>query len=228
MPTLELPVFPLDIVLFPGTPQLLHIFEPRYRQMLADCLEGNRQFGISYVKPDESADDRTPAPGDIGCCAVIRESRLLPDGRSNILVVGAERYVLQALLPTGLPYLVGRVETIEDEDADTPQLDELAAQVRSHFTKFVSGMQTLSDRSPVTLPLDDSPVAISFQVAGALELDAEVKQDLLQGRSTLQRLETLLRMLRPLNDELDQRVTVHRRARGNGRGGKARDVVTGS
>ena len=228
MATLELPVFPLDIVLFPGTPQLLHIFEPRYRQMLADCLEGNRRFGISYVKREEGDDDRDPAPGEIGCCAVIHESRLLPDGRSNILVVGAERYVLQELLRTNLPYLVGRVETIEDEDPDAPQLDELAAQVRTHFSKFVAGMRTLSDHPPFTLPLEDSPAAISFQVAGALEFDADIKQDLLRGRSTLLRLETLLRVLRPLNEELEQRVAVHRRARGNGRGGTTRDVVTGS
>jgi len=227
MAILELPLFPLDIVLFPGTPQLLHIFEPRYRQMLADCLEGNERFGLSYVKRDDT-NDRAPAAGDIGCCAVIRESRLLPDGRSNIVVVGDERYALRELIPTALPYLIGRVETIEDEDMDAPQLDELAAQVRANFAKFVAGMQMLSDRPSQTLPLESSPTTISFQVAGALEFDVELKQALLSGRSTLGRLEHLLRMLRPLNDELSQRVAVHRRARGNGRGGGTQDVVTGS
>lgn len=227
MAILELPVFPLNVVLFPGTPQLLHIFEPRYRQMLADCLEGNRTFGISWVQPGDDADP-APAPGDVGCCAVIHESRLLADGRSNVLVVGTDRYVLRALLPTDLPYRLGRIETFEDDDVDVPQLDEIATQVRTQFTKFVSGMQVLSDRPQEALPLEQSPTAVSFQVAGALELEPPVKQQLLSVRSTLGRLEGLLRVLRPLNDELAHRTTVHRRARGNGRGGASSDVVTGS
>src|SRR5205807_10370493 len=64
----ELPIFPLPIVLFPGAPQPLHIFEPRYRQLLVDCLAGDRRFGITYV-PAEPApgSEPLPHPGDVGC-----------------------------------------------------------------------------------------------------------------------------------------------------------------
>jgi Lon protease-like protein len=226
MATLEVPLFPLGIVLFPGTPQLLHIFEPRYRQMLADCLEADAPFGLSFVKSGEGQDP-APEPGAVGCLAMVRESRLLPDGRSNILTVGGDRYVLRSYLDTDLPYRMALVETFDDEDLNTPQLDELAAQARAQFGKFVAGMQTLSDRAQESVPLESSAQAVSFQIAAALDLEGEVKQELLMLRSTQERLLRLLRVFRPLNEELGQRVAVHRRARGNGKGGHHRDVLTG-
>ena len=226
MATLEVPLFPLGIVLFPGTPQLLHIFEPRYRQMLADCLEADAPFGLSFVKPAEGQDP-APPPGTVGCLARVHESRLMPDGRSNILTVGGDRYVLQSYLDTDLPYRMALVETFDDDDLATPQLDELAALARAQFTKFVAGMQTLSDRPQETVTLESAPQAVSFQIAAALDLEGEVKQELLALRSTQDRLQRLLRVFRPLNEELGRRVAVHRRARGNGKGGHHRNVLTG-
>src|SRR5205807_1315981 len=86
----ELPIFPLPIVLFPGAPQPLHIFEPRYRELLADCLAADRRFGIAYV-PAEYPPGSEPLPraGDVGCVALIQNTQGLPDGRSNILTVGS-------------------------------------------------------------------------------------------------------------------------------------------
>lgn len=229
MATLEVPLFPLGIVLFPGTPQLLHIFEPRYRQMLADCLESDAPFGLSFVKTGgaQAQHDPAPEPGAVGCLAMVRESRLLPDGRSNILTVGGDRYVLRSYVDADLPYRMALVETFDDEDLNTPQLDELAAQARAQFARFVTGMQTLSDRPLESVPLESSAQAVSFQIAAALDLEGEVKQELLMLRSTQERLLRLLRVFRPLNEELAQRVVVHRRARGNGKGGHRRDVLTG-
>lgn len=226
MATLEIPLFPLGIVLFPGTPQLLHIFEPRYRQMLADCLEGDRRFGLSYVTTGTGGDP-APEPGDVGCLALVHESRLLPDGRSNILAVGETRYVLRGYATTDLPYRVAQVETFDDDDLDAPQASELAAEARSLFARFVADMQALSDRPDEELRLETVPQRLSFQIAAALELEPHVKQDLLVLRSTTERLRRLLRVLRPLTEELGERVRVHRRARGNGHGGSARDIVTG-
>jgi Lon protease-like protein len=227
MAVIELPIFPLGIVLFPGTPQLLHVFEPRYRQMLADCLEGDRRFGISYV-PAGDDPDPAPAAGDVGCTALVKQTRLLPDGRSNVLAVGEDRYVLRAYAETDLPYRVARVETFDDVDAEAPQLPEVATEVRAGFRRFVEGMQTLSDRLPAD-PVELSPDAklLSFQVAAGLEIDPAVKQELLALRSTLDRLTQVNRILRPLNEELGRRVAVHVRARGNGKGGAMSDVVKG-
>jgi Lon protease-like protein len=227
MATLEVPLFPLGVVLFPGTPQLLHIFEPRYRQMLADCLEGDRRFGLSFVKGD-AGDDPEPLPGDVGCLASVHESRMLADGRSNILAVGEARYILRAYARSDLPYRMALVETFDDDDLSAPQVAELAVQARAQFARFVTGMQLLSDRPAQTIPLDGTPQAMSFQIAATLELEGEVKQELLALQSTHARLQRLLQFLRPINHELGRRVEVHTRARGNGKGGPSQDVVTGS
>jgi Lon protease-like protein len=224
MPLMDLPIFPLSIVLFPGTPQLLHVFEPRYRQMLADCLEGDRRFGIPYLPSGESRD---PAPGALGCSAVVRESRLLPDGRSHVLTQGEQRFVLLEYVPTDLPYLVARVEPFDDDDADAPQLPEAAADARAQFARFAGALQSLRDRGVDELELARDPKQLSFQIAAALEVEPEVKVGLLGQRSTLRRLTQLTRILRPLNEQLGERVEVHARARTNGRGGATRDIVTG-
>ncbi|HEX8720833.1 MAG TPA: LON peptidase substrate-binding domain-containing protein, partial [Pyrinomonadaceae bacterium] len=103
----ELPVFPLPLVLFPGVPLPLHIFEERYRRMLADVRAGNNLFGLSYA--DSGAGERPPA-GHVGCATEVVEAQQLPDGRSNILTVGVARYRVEEYVERGDPYLVARVE----------------------------------------------------------------------------------------------------------------------
>src|SRR2546427_12666344 len=96
----ELPIFPLPIVLFPGAPQPLHIVEPRYRQLLQDCLAGDRRFGIAYVAPDPSPGaDPVPVPGDAGGVALIRSNQPLLDRGSHIQTAGEPRFVLTAWSP---------------------------------------------------------------------------------------------------------------------------------
>jgi len=90
----ELPLFPLPVVLFPGMPMPLHIFEPRYRQMLTDISAQNNLFGLSYFDPGTSEKEVPPA-GHIGCVAEITETQGLPDGRSNVLAVGVIRYQVE-------------------------------------------------------------------------------------------------------------------------------------
>lgn len=226
MPALELPIFPLSIVLFPGTPQLLHVFEPRYRQMLADCLEGEEQFGVSFVESGKD-EDPEPSPGDVGCCAVIRDSRLLADGRSNVLAVGADRYVLSSYVDRDVPYLVGLVETFDDEPDTGPELAELAARVRAGFAKFAEAIRVLTDQTQEQFEIASDPRHLSFQVAAALDVDPRAKQELLVLRSTRERLERLDRLLKPLNAEITARAEVHQRARSNGKGGRTHDIVKG-
>jgi Lon protease-like protein len=151
---------------------------------------------------------------------------MLADGRSNILAVGEDRYVLREYVRSDVPYRMAIVETFDDDDLAAPQTEELAAQARAQFARFISGMHLLSDRPAPAVQLEGSPQAMSFQIAATLELDGEVKQELLKLRSTHDRLRRLLRLLRTLNDELGRRVSVHTRARGNGKGGPTQDVVT--
>ena len=104
----ELPLFPLRTVLFPGQTLPLHIFEPRYRQMVADCMASDRTFGVALIR--EGAEVGGPAvPYEVGTTAVIQGVDRLDDGRLNIVTIGHERFRLQEVDSSAKPYLVGRV-----------------------------------------------------------------------------------------------------------------------
>src|SRR2546427_5983618 len=170
----ELPIFPLPIVLFPGAPQPLHIFEPRYRQLLDHCLEADQRFGIAYVAPDPSPEaDPMPLPGDVGCVALIRTTQRLADGRSNILTVGERRFVLGRWIASDRPYRVAEVEEFEDDPVDPSEVGTLTADVREGFTRLASALGVLTGREDENLELPADPRLLSFPVAAALELDAE-------------------------------------------------------
>src|SRR5207245_1946120 len=185
----ELPIFPLPIILFPGAPQPLHIFEPRYRQLLADCLAADRRFGVAYVAPPRAPDDDpAPRPGDLGCVALIRSTQELPDGRSNVLTVGERRFVLIAWCAGDQPYRLGRVEEFDDEPSEPGEAEALAAGVRDDFSRLVGALGVLTDREHEAIGLPADPQELSFQVSAALELDAEAKRPLQALRSTTARL----------------------------------------
>jgi len=219
----ELPIFPLPLILFPGALQPLHIFEPRYRQLLADSLAGDRRFGIAYVA-EAPGHDPTPQPGDVGCVAEIRSTQNLPDGRSNIVTVGERRFTLLDWLPTTRLYRLARVEEFADEHGDPVEVSAFAADVRRDFARLLAALATLTDRpeEPPTLP--DEPELLSFQVAAALEFEAPAKLELLRVRSTLARLRRLAALLAPLAADAERRAMVRRHARGNGKSGLRADI----
>src|SRR4029079_8598874 len=102
----HLPVFPLPLVLLPNELLPLHIFEPRYRQMLKDVEQDKRLFGVSFFDPESSTAEK-PSLGTIGCVAEVRDVQMLPDGRSNILAIGVIRYRLLDYIEAGEKYLIG-------------------------------------------------------------------------------------------------------------------------
>src|SRR5436189_4204842 len=124
----ELPVFPLAVVLFPGVPLPLHIFEPRYRQMLEDIRITNNLFGLSYFDATTSEGDLPPA-GHVGCVAEVTETQTFPDGRSNILSVGVVRYRLDSYVERGDAYLVAKITFFEDEEEDQAVLADSSREV---------------------------------------------------------------------------------------------------
>jgi Lon protease-like protein len=217
----RLPIFPLSVVLFPGIPLPLHIFEPRYRRMLADCLETDRRFGITPV-----ASSDTPAAGAVGCVAEVRVNQELPDGRSNIVVVGHSRFVVSRLLDESLPYLVADVQTFEDDEDSEPSADQTEA-LRQLFTHYFASLRELNDTMPEEPALPDDALSLSFQVAGGIECDLGVKQRLLAERSTARRVNALVMLLPVLTSAVERGVKVHRRAHGNGKGGAITDILAG-
>src|SRR6267378_3675615 len=128
----ELPIFPLPVVFFPGMPMPLHIFEARYRKMLADIRAGDNLFGLSYFDSSSSDKDMPPA-GHIGCVAEVTETQALPDGRSNVLAVGVVRYQVEDYIERGDSYLVVRANYFEDDEADDAGLAANAREVAAMF-----------------------------------------------------------------------------------------------
>ena len=210
-----LPLFPLPLVLFPGVPLPLHIFEPRYREMVADCLAGDRRFGIVFAAEDDSSE---PQRGTVGCIAVIQNTETLPDGRSNILVVGGDRFAIARLVHGVRPYLLGEVVTYGDVEEPAEPLGSLAHQLRDVFERIGRAARALADDRDPLPALPEDPGALSFTIASLIDLDAAGRQRLLASRSPLSRLRELEALLSPAVDMLESRAIVHARAKTNGHG----------
>ncbi|HXG43959.1 MAG TPA: LON peptidase substrate-binding domain-containing protein [Gemmatimonadales bacterium] len=214
----RLPLFPLKVVLFPGTPLPLRIFEPRYRQLLADCLQGDQRFGITPMP--------RPGPGAVGCVAHIRATHQLPDGRYNIVVLGEQRFTVLALLDTNAPYLIASVERFEDLPGTEPSPTE-RAELEHLANRYREAMALLTDTPSDRAAWDEDPAAFSFQVAALLEAPLEVKEQLLAQRSTRERTRALIALMPGLLRNVAERAQVHVRARSNGAGGSHPDIVSG-
>ncbi len=216
----ELPLFPLEVVLFPGTPMPLHIFEPRYRQMMADIRVRENLFGLSYFDADASGLDMPPV-GHVGCAAEIRETQELEDGRSNILTIGVARYRLEAYAETGDPYLVGKLSFFEDEAEDEDLLERRAAQVSELFLRIARAVRALNDERAALPELPETtPAHLSFLVSAAMEVDLQVKQELLELRYTSERLKRLRDLLTRAVGGYEERARLHTLAQGNGHSGR--------
>src|ERR1043166_5428303 len=156
----RLPLFPLKIVLFPGALLPLHIFEPRYRQLLADVTLGDHRFGL--LPPGERGG--LPGPGTVGCVALVRAVQPLGDGRSNIVVSGERRFALLEPVPAESPYPQGLVEWVEDTpDVQIPTDDEVT-RLRGLGERYARALQALNDQ-PLSLELPTGYRELSFEAA---------------------------------------------------------------
>jgi len=215
MSSRTLPIFPLPLVLFPGAALPLHIFEPRYRQMLADCQDGDGRFGLAYVIPTPYTDP-APSPGAVGCSAVIEKAEPLPDGRFNILVTGEQRFLLRTYVESDRLYRMAVVEPYQDEAWDVDDVSELAADVRRAFASYLRALESMGAAPPFQVQLAEEPASFSFQVAAALDIDAKVKQALLELRQPSHRLRRLGIILGELIRQARKDSETHARAKGNG------------
>jgi ATP-dependent Lon protease len=220
----ELPLFPLPVVLFPGMPMPLHIFEPRYRKLLSDIRAGDNLFGLSYFDAGTSEQDVPPA-GHIGCVAEVTETQALPDGRSNVLAVGVVRYRVESYIERGDPYLVVSPEYFEDDEEDDQELASQARAVAAMFMRVANAIRVINDeRGNLPDISDTEPQKLSFLVAAALEIEAETKQQLLELRSTSERLSRLRDLLAQVVTGYEERARLHGIAKRNGHGGKKIEV----
>lgn len=184
--------------------------------MLADCLSGDKRFGIVRL-PDGVAEIDLP-PGTIGCVADVLNSEPLPDGRSNIVARGVERFELVAFVSSPHPYHVCRTAAVEDEFEIDGELESLADRVREVFARVGRAARTLND-DPEPLPeLPDDPGNLSFAIAALIDLDLDTRQALLASRSPVDRLRRLDGLLSAALGNIVKRAHVHTLAKTNGRG----------
>jgi ATP-dependent Lon protease len=178
----ELPLFPLpEVVLFPGRPLPLHIFEFRYRIMMNTILDSDRRFGVLMWDPVQGQ------PAAVGCCAEIIHFQRLPDDRMKILTLGQQRFrVLEYIREK--PYRVGLVEWIEDKPPEK-DLRTMAREVEQLLRDVVRLSSKLTDQR-IELPddLPDLPIELSYWVASNLYGVASEQQTLLEMQDTARRL----------------------------------------
>jgi Lon protease-like protein len=195
-----LPLFPLDLVLFPGVPLPLHIFEPRYKEMVAECIHNKTPFGMVRAKKDTLA--------EIGCSAAILSIvKKYPDGRMDIITEGRQRFeILQ--VNQERPFLQGEVGFFEDEPSLVNKSDQ-ATVVQLHEQLF----QVLGQP-----PETDSPdnLLLSFRLTHELPVDLDFKQAMLEMKSESERISTLIEYYRATIPKVEKTLRVRDLASGNG------------
>jgi|SRR2546426_4513459 Lon protease-like protein len=183
---IELPLFPLDVVLFPGMVLPLHIFEPRYRLMVAECIRQGKPFGVVLVRPE--SEPLKEEPYLVGTMAEIRDLDALEDGRMNIMTIGLKRFRILDQ-SRDKPYLSGVVQPFEDTVEPEQELIPFAMQARELFSSYLELFLDAEDEKDVLTNLPIDPEDLSHFIAYILDVQHEQKQHFLELTSTLQRLQ---------------------------------------
>ena len=195
-----LPLFPLDVVLFPGSRLPLHIFEPRYKEMIGECLAQHRTFGVVRAVEQGLA--------EVGCTAeIVTVVKEYTDGRLDLVTEGRKRFELLRV-DEERSFLRAEVLVIDDEPG-APRAEDTsrAVQLHSELLAIAGAKQDLSAADPALL---------SFYLAGSLPLDLDFKQRLLSLRSEPERLSLLISYLETILPNLHRAAHAREKAGGNG------------
>jgi uncharacterized protein len=195
---IELPLFPLNTVLFPGQVLPLHIFEDRYRLMIRMCLAQDTPFGVALIKQGREVGE-TAEPHPIGTVARIVESSHLPDGTMNILVVGTERFRIRQLFHDQ-PYLWGEVEFFPmPEPSDGEALTGLTDRVRAQIRRYIELIAQAAGLQIQVGEIPETPQQMGYLAAVALQVENAEKQALLDSSSLARILTAEIALLRREN-----------------------------
>ncbi|HLJ26181.1 MAG TPA: LON peptidase substrate-binding domain-containing protein [Candidatus Angelobacter sp.] len=194
-----LALFPLDVVLFPGAPLPLHIFEPRYKEMIQECLEHKKPFGMVRANKEALA--------EVGCTAVILNVlKKYEDGRLDIAAEGKQRFEIMQLNQER-SFLQGEVLFFDDEPSQIADADAKTV-VQLHEQLFgIIGQETQIERKLSS---------ISFQLANELPVDLDFKQALLEMKSELERVEALIEYYKATIPKVERTLRVREKAGSNG------------
>jgi Lon protease-like protein len=196
-----LPLFPLDVVLLPGTPLPLHVFEPRYKEMISECLDQKKLFGVVRAKEEGVA--------EIGCTAeIITVAKKYPDGRLDIVAEGRDRFEIMQVSQER-SFLQAEVLYLQDEPGKA-SAEEIAQAV-----KLRGEIVQLAGADAAEPPEADA-ARLSFNLVGTLPLDLDFKQTLLGMKSESERMQAIISYFEAVLPNLRRTAQVRRRAGGNG------------
>jgi Lon protease-like protein len=176
----ELPLFPLNTVLFPGTPVHLHIFENRYIQMVNHCLEQNQLFGVVLIREGVEAFGPLAVPFSVGCSAEIIKVEELPEGRKDIVAIGKGRFRVLSVDRKSRPYLIGEVEEDPIRVGDEATLRDSAEEIRTWLERYLKAMAMVIPAASEIDELTEDPLTLIYLAAALLQVPSEEKQALLE------------------------------------------------
>ena len=204
-------LFPLNAVLFPGAELSLHVFEPRYKLMMHECLASGEAFGVCLIRDGDEAGDPEVMPYEVGTTAEISDLTQLDGGRFYLNSVGRRRFKIARVVSRD-PYLLAEVVYLpEDATPDAPTVEALIGEIRAVFREYLRLLIEFSGRE-FDIELPDDPAEASFLIGDALQVADSMKQRLLELSSTEQRLTVELGFLRRLLPQLRTLLEKNRRA----------------
>jgi Lon protease-like protein len=195
IPERDLPLFPLNTVLFPRMPLPLHIFEPRYQEMMTRCLRERIGFGVLLIQEGEEVGGAAE-PFTVGTVARIINVQELDDGRMDMLTMGMVRFRLLKAYDVH-PYRSGDIELWEDEMGDTRRLPRLAQLAQHSYINYVAQLAELMNEedSAAQIVAPQDPQVLSYTIAANLQIPNPDKQKLLEIETVQERLERELEIL---------------------------------
>lgn len=210
IPEHDLPLFPLNTVLFPRMPLPLHIFEPRYQELMTRCLRERIGFGVLLIREGNEVGGGAETC-TVGTVARIINVEELDDGRMNVLTMGMVRFRLLKTDADTHPYLSGEIETWEEEMGETRLLPKLTQAAHRAYINYAAQLAELSDEGQASgqIIAPQDPQILSYTIAANLEIPNEDKQRLLEIETVEERLGRELELLERERDFL-QRVKMMR------------------
>ncbi len=197
----ELPLFPLNAVLFPGGFLPLHIFEQRYRKMVKYCIRNESSFGIVMIKEGEEVGDAA-TPCKVGTAVDLVDVDRFPDGQMNIVTSGHSRFEILEINDE-LPYLVARVRMLDSLDAEPDtSLEEIATETRELYIEYetLSSYLRFGWQPPEENP--KHPQQLAYQIGTRLRISLDEKQNLLEITSFDELLRREIEILKILNQQI--------------------------
>ena len=201
----ELPLFPLNLVLFPGMRLPLHIFEERYKTMITNCIERKTPFGVLLIK--EGLEAGGPAePFRIGTTARITQNTQLEGGKLNILTIGEKRFELVDVV-SSTPFMIGNIRFLREEQGEVSE--HLLIEIREEYATFLKQLATVAGgwNRTIEVPTDSSTLArdVIATMASSIELSTSLRQEILEDPQVTSRLERLLPLLKQGNELMQEK-----------------------